>query len=268
MLTARKELSTEAVHQVGRARIAQHGLFALTLLRSWDTVLEIIVIVRGVPWERLWKGEINMVCRIALVGSAALALSTVIMAPGIAAAKPVTGKVSCTLTGKAVIAPGLPLTSPGNAAKNVKTTTTFTGTLSNCIGTQMNTKKGVQIDGGTITAVAKSKTAKGQPLGSCAGLASPTAPTVLKAKITFTNGGVKLTNSVANLTVGAANVGTTVSFPASGPVSGGAAFKGQTVTATAVLDKSTADLAAVCAGGASTTFNFTGVLGQSTLVIP
>jgi hypothetical protein len=209
-----------------------------------------------------------MLRRIALVGSGALALSTVIIVPGIAAAKPVTGNVSCTLTGKATISPGLPLTSPGNATKNVKTTTTFTGTLSNCTGTQANTKGGAQIDGGSITAVAKTKTAKGQPLGSCAGLADPTAPTVLKATITFTNAGAKLTNSKANLTVGAAVVGTTVSFPATGPVSGGGAFKGQTVTATAILDKSTADLAAVCQGGASTTFNFSGVIGKSTLVIP
>ena len=208
-----------------------------------------------------------MLRRIALVGSGALALSAVIMAPGIAAAKPVTGNVSCTMTGKAVIAPGLPVTSPGNAAKNVKTTITFTGTLSNCTGTQMNTKGGAQIDGGSIAAVAKTKTAKGQPLGSCAGLASPTAPTVLKAKITFTNGGVKLTNSVATLTVGGAVIGATVLFPASGPVSGGA-FKGKTATVNATLDGSAADLAAVCKGGTSTTFNFTGVSGPSTLVIP
>ena len=114
-----------------------------------------------------------MLRRIALLSSGALALSTVIIAPGIATAKPVTGNVSCTLTGKATISPGLPLTSPGNATKNVKTTTTFTGTLSNCTGTQANTKGGAQIDGGTLTATAKTKTAKGQPLGSCAGLANP-----------------------------------------------------------------------------------------------
>jgi len=209
-----------------------------------------------------------MLRRIVLVGSGALALSIVIIAPGIAAAKPVTGNVSCTLTGKATISPGLPLTSPGDAKKNVKTTTTFTGTLSNCTGTQANTKGGAQIDGGSMVAVAKTKTAKGQPLGSCTGLATPTAPTVLKAKITFTSGGAKLTNSVASLTVGGAVIGATVSFPASGPVSGGGAFKGQTVTVNAVLDQDTAGLAALCTGGASTTFNFTGVMGKSTLVIP
>jgi hypothetical protein len=209
-----------------------------------------------------------MLRRIALVGSGALALSIVIITPGIATAKPVTGNVSCTLTGAATIKPGLPLTSPGNATKNVKTTTTFTGTLSNCTGAQANTKGGAQIDGGTITAVAKTKTAKGQPLGSCAGLQTPTTPTMLKAKITFTNGGVKLTNSVATLSVGGAVIGATVSFPASGPVFGGKAFKGQTVTANAILDGSAADLAALCTGGASTTFNFTGVSGASTLVIP
>ena len=205
---------------------------------------------------------------IALFGSGALALSTVIMAPGIAAAKPVTGNVSCTLTGKATISPGLPLVSPGNATKNVTTKITFSGTLSNCTGTQANTKAGAQIDGGTLVATGKTKTAKGQPLGSCAGLQTPTTPTVLKAKITFNHAGAKLTNSVATLTVGGAVVGATVSFPASGPVSGGAAFKGQTVTVNAVLDKDAAGLAALCTGGASTTFNFTGVMGQSTLVIP
>lgn len=210
-----------------------------------------------------------MLRKFALVGSGALALSTIItIAPGIATAKPVTGNVSCTLTGTATISPGLPLTSPGNATKNVTTTTTFTGTLSNCTGTQVNTKKGAQIEGGTVVAKAKSKTAKGQPLGSCAGLASPGAPTVLVAKVTFTNGGAKLTNSVAKLTVGAAVVGATVSFPATGPVSGGAAFKGQTLTATAILDGSAADLGALCTGGKSTTFHFTGVSGTSTLVIP
>ncbi len=187
--------------------------------------------------------------RITLGAVGVWALSAVIITPGIAAAKPVTGNVSCTLTGTATISPGLPLSSPGAATKKVKTTTTFTGTLSNCTGTQQNTKKGAQIDGGTIVAKAKTTTAIGDPLGSCAGLASPTAPTVLKAKVTFTSGGVKLTNSKADLTVGAAAIGATVQFPASGPVKGGA-FKGQTLTAIAILDKGPADLVTTCVGGA------------------
>ena len=206
--------------------------------------------------------------RITLGAVGVWALSAVIITPGTAAAKPVTGDVSCTLTGVATISPGLPLASPGAATKKVKTTTTYTGTLTNCVGMQQNTKKGAQIDGGTIVAKAKTTTAVGDPLGSCAGLADPTAPTVLKAKLTFTSGGVKLTNSKADLTVGAAGIGGKVTFPASGPVTGGAAFKGQTVTATAILDKGLADLAAVCQGGASTTFTFSGVQGESTLVIP
>jgi len=53
----------------------------------------------------------------------------------------------------------------------------------------------------------------------------------------------------------------------SGPVSGGNAFKGQTLTATAVLDKGAADLASVCAGGKSTEFDFPGLAGASTLAV-
>ena len=47
-----------------------------------------------------------MLRRIVLVGSGALALSAVVMAPGIAAAKPVTGTVSCTLTALQSSRPG------------------------------------------------------------------------------------------------------------------------------------------------------------------
>ncbi len=197
-----------------------------------------------------------MVRTIAFVASGAFAVSAVVMTPATARAKAVTGNVNCTLVGKAVITPGLPLASPGSATKTVKTTVTFTGTLSACTGTQMGTKGGLPIDGGTLSAVAKTKVAKGMDLPSCVGLSMPTTPTVLKAKVTFTSGGMPIAVSKANLTVGNAVIGTTVSFPAMGPVTGGNGFKGQTVNATAVLDKLTADLANVCAGGASTEFDF------------
>lgn len=208
-----------------------------------------------------------MVRTIAFVASGAFALSAVVMAPATARAKTVTGSVNCTLIGKAVITPGLPLASPGSATKTVKTTTTFTGTLSACSGPQMGTKGGLQIDGGTVSAVAKTKVAKGQDLPSCLGLAMPTTPTVLKAKITFTSGGMPIAVSKANLTVDPATVGATVSFQVKGPVTGGNGFKGQNVTATAVLDKATADLANVCLGGASTEFDFTGKQGASSLQV-
>ena len=211
-----------------------------------------------------------MVRTIAFVASGAFALSAVVMAPATARAKTVTGSVSCTLSGKAVIAPGLPLgvPNPGNAAKTLKTTTTFTGTLKCTGGTQMGTQGGAQIDGGTVSAVAKTKVAKGQPLPSCLGLENPTTPTVLKATVKFTSGGTLVATSKANLTLGSVTLSPNVSFPVSGPVSGGNGFKGQTLTATAVLDKDAADLAPVCAGGASTEFDFTGAIAPSTLETP
>jgi hypothetical protein len=208
--------------------------------------------------------------RIALTAVGALVFSAAIT-PATVQAKAVTGSVSCTLTGSAVISPGLPLNSPGNAITKLKTTTTFTGTLTNCTGAQMNTKKGAPIDGGSVKAVAKTTTAVGQALPSCSALTGPSAnPTVLNATVKFTNGGKTLTSSKALLTVGAAVVNLmdlSVTFPASGPVKGGA-FKGQTATATAVLDGLAGDLATLCAGGTSTTFSFTGVHGDSTLDIP
>ena len=209
-----------------------------------------------------------MLRRIVLVGSGALALSTVIIGPGVAAAKPVTGDVSCTLTASVVIAPGLPLASPGPAVKTYKSTFTFTGTLTDCTGTQSGTKGGVQIDGGTVVGVAKTKVARGADLPSCLGLENQTTPIVLKTKVTFTHGGVKLTNAVANLSLGAVDFGPPVKFNLSGTVSGGAAFKGQTLTATAVLDGGPADLQGLCAGGASTKFDFTGVVAPSTFTSP
>src|SRR5215813_3662440 len=119
----------------------------------------------------------------ALVTSGVLMLSAFVIAPGIAAAKPITGNVSCTLSGTATLKPGLPLMSPGNATKKLKTKITFTGTLSNCTGTQVNTKKGLQIDGGTWTAKGTTITDVGQPLPSCAGLATPaTTATTLKTQ--------------------------------------------------------------------------------------
>ena len=110
-----------------------------------------------------------MLRRIVLVGSGALALSAVIMVPGIAAAKPLTGTVACTLSGTATITPGLPLQNdpPVAATKTYTSTTTFTGTLTGCTGDQqnINTKKGFgPIDHGTTTAVGKTKYKKGMNL--------------------------------------------------------------------------------------------------------
>jgi hypothetical protein len=203
---------------------------------------------------------------IAWVAAGALALSTVLVGP--APAK-VTGDVTCTLTGSATISPGLPVTSPGVATKKVKTKTTFTGTLSNCTGTQVGTKKGAQIEGGTVKAKAKTTTAVGDDLPSCAGLTAPTAPTVLKATVKFKGGGKTLATSTVNLTIGAATVdgALNVSFPASGAVKGGSGFKGQTLTATAILDQPVTGFDTVCAGGKTTTFEFTGLRGDSTLVV-
>lgn len=202
-----------------------------------------------------------MLRRIVLVGSGALALSAVIMAPGIAAAKPITGNVSCTLKGSAVITPGLPLTAtdpPTLATKTLKSSTVFTGTLENCTGAQVNTKGGAQIDHGTVVAKGKTKYEKGTAVPNCIDLQNPTVRTVLKATVTFMDAtGNKIAKSVANLTVGNATIAAQVSFPATGPVTGGNAFKGETATSQANLDGGAANVAAACVGGASTTFSFT-----------
>src|SRR5262249_29566295 len=89
-----------------------------------------------------------------------LALSAVLTAPGIVAAKPVTGNVSCTLKGSSTVSPGLPFTGT-TLTKPLKTKVTFTGTLSNCTGTQTGTKGGLQIDGGTLSAKGVIKTPAG-----------------------------------------------------------------------------------------------------------
>src|SRR5262245_50520669 len=124
---------------------------------------------------------------IVLVVSGAVALSAAMSAP--ATAKPVTGNVSCTLSGSAALKPGLPFDSPGNATKKFKTKVTFTGTLSNCTGTQTGTKGGLQIAGGSVTAKGTVITAAGQPLPSCSALATAsTTPITVKAKVKFTNG--------------------------------------------------------------------------------
>jgi hypothetical protein len=202
----------------------------------------------------------------AFVASGALALAAVLIGPATAKAA-VTGSVTCELKGSAVISPGLTVTPSGNAKKKIKTKTTFNGTLTNCSGTQTGTKKGAQIDGGTVTATGKTTTNVGDALPSCTGLTAPTAPTVLKATVKFTAAGKKIATSKVNLTVGAATIDQNgkVSFPASGPVSGGNAFKGQTLTADALLDKTALDLANLCTGGTTTTFSFTGSQGGSTL---
>ena len=198
-----------------------------------------------------------MLRRIVLVGSGALALSTVIMAPGVAAAKPLTGTVSCVLKGSAVITPGLPLGTDQTAAKTYKSTTTFTGTLDQCSGEQqnINTKKGYgPIDHGTTTAVGTTKYKKGTVLPSCIALTSPTVPTVLKATTLFYDANNNLVGkTVAKLTVGPATL-TPTSFTSTGLVSGGNAFKKENIVAYAQL---VGDVAGACLGGTSTTFTFT-----------
>jgi hypothetical protein len=162
------------------------------------------------------------------------------------------------------------LTPADTAKKKLKTTVIFNGTLSNCTGTQAGTKKGAQIDGGTLVGKGKTTTAVGAELPSCAGLTAPTTPTVLKTTVKFTSVGKTIATSKVNLTIGAAGVdgSLTLSFRPSGTVSGGNAFKGATMTANAILDERAPDLDSVCAPGASTTFNFTGVEGESTLQVP
>jgi len=224
--------------------------------------------------------------RIALGTAGAFILSAIVIVPTAAKAKPVTGTVSCTLSGSAMISPGLVLsadcsggatcptgfqcttsggTSTCTATKKLTTTTTFVGTLSNCTGSQTNTPKGAPISAGTVSAKAKTKLAVGQPVSSCLALQSPTTPTSLTTTVKFTTTGGKTVTSKGTLTVGDASLIPVVSFPVSGPVTGGTAFKGDTLTATAVLDDSAAELAALCNGGTSTTFEFTGIQGDSTL---
>ena len=203
-----------------------------------------------------------MLRRIVYAGSGALALSAVIMAPGIAAAKPLTGTVSCVLSGTAVISPGLPLQNnpPVNATKTYTSTTTFTGALTGCTGEQqnINTKKGFgPIDHGTVAASGKTKYKKGMALPDCIGLTSPTVPTVLKTTILFFDAkGNNVGKSVTKGTVGPATLGPPTSFPVSGPVSGGNAFKKETVTVVSNLSNPGGP-AGACLAGASTTFEFT-----------
>jgi hypothetical protein len=203
-------------------------------------------------------------------GAGALALAAAVLVP-VTASAVVTGNVTCTLKGSASIAPGLPLESPGAVTKKkLKTTVTFNGTLTDCTGVQTGTKKGAQIEAGTISGKAKTITEVGAALPSCVGLTAQTTPTVLKTTVKFTNAGKTSATSKVNLTIGDAQIDSTlkVAFPSSGPVSGGNAFKAQNLTATAILDKTAADLATLCTGGASTTFNFSGVQGGSTLETP
>ncbi len=213
-----------------------------------------------------------MMQKVTLVASAAFTLSVVLMPPAFAVT-PNTGDVSCTLSGSAKLKPGLPLNSPGSATKPFKTKITFTGTLSNCNGTQSGTKKGLQIEGGSVTAKGTVVTAAGQPLPSCLGLATPpTTPTALKSTVKFTNsttGKPKvIAKSQAVMTLGTPTLGPPISFETSGPVSKGA-FVGQNVTAFAVLDLDAAGFAAACsASGGLTTLSFTGVQGKSTFVSP
>ena len=197
-------------------------------------------------------------------------LASVVIVPGIAAAKPLTGNVACTLSGTAVISPGLPLANdpPVTATKTYTSTTTFTGTLSNCTGEQqnINTKKGFgPIDHGTTTAVGKTKYKKGMNLPDCIGLTSPSVTTVLKATTLFMDASNNLVGkSVAKLTVGAATLGPPTSFPSTGTVSGGNAFKKESVTVVANLSNAGGP-AGACNAGASTTFIFDD--GTSTLDI-
>ena len=208
--------------------------------------------------------------RILLVGSGALALSAVIMAPGIAAAKPLAGNVNCTIKGQAVISPGLPLVNdpPVNATKTYKSTVVFTGDLTDCSGDQqnINTKKGFgPITHGTTSAKGVTKYKKGMALPDCLGLTSPTVPTVLKATTLFFDANNNNVGKVvAKLTVGAATLGPPTSFPVSGPVSGGNAFKKETVTVVSNLSNAGGP-AGACNAGSSTTFEFTD--GTSTLDI-
>jgi len=188
------------------------------------------------------------------------------MVPASATAAAVAGTVSCALSGALMISPGLPFNSPGNATKKVTSTTKFTGILTNCAGTQTGTKKGAQIDGGSMSGTAKSVVADGQPKPSCIGLATPTTPTVLKATVKFTSGGKALTKTTALLIVRPWMIGPAVAFDAHATVSGGA-FKGQKLTTDVILDATQADLATLCTGGKTSTFDFTGVQGESTLAV-
>jgi len=217
--------------------------------------------------ERLKKGENFMLRGIALMGAGALALASVVIVPGIAAAKPVTGNVSCTLNGNAVITPALPLQldPPQIATKNYKTGVLFTGTLTECTGTQqnINTKKGFgPIDHGVTIAKGTTKYKKGMALPSCIGLTAPTVPTTLTAVTTFMDAkGNVVAKSTAKLTVGSASLGPPPSFPSSGLVTGGA-FKGATAITVTNL---TNDLVKACSQTASTTFEFKD--GSSTICI-
>jgi hypothetical protein len=211
--------------------------------------------------------------RRALITSGALALSAATITPAIAAT-PVTGTVSCTLSGSATLKPGLPMDSPGAVTKKpFKTKVSFSGTLSNCTGTQSGTKNGLQIQGGSVQSKGTAVTAVGAPLPSCLGLATPPAtPTTLKTTVKFTNSSSGKPKAIAKstgvATLGTPTVGATVSFATSGPVSKGA-FAGQNVSAIAILDLDVQGLLAACnAPGGLTKLSFTGVQGASMLTSP
>ena len=148
--------------------------------------------------------------------------------------------------------------------EKLRTKIRFTGTLTHCTGAQTNTKQGLQIDGGTVSAKGQTITVVGQPLPSCAGLSMP--PTTLKTRVAFTNACNPIATSVAVETLGTPTSGATVSFGTSGTVWGGDAFKGQNLSALVVLDLDAAALAAACqASGGLSTLNVSGVHGDSLL---
>ena len=186
-----------------------------------------------------------------------------------ATAVPITGNVSCALSGTATLKPGLPFSSPGTATKPFKTSIKFTGTLTGCTGSQTGTKLGAQIDAGTVIAKATTITNTGDPLPSCVGLATPPAtPTVLKTTIKFTSAGKTVAKIGMMGTLGTPNLGPPISFAVSGPSLKGA-FLGQNVNTNAVLDLDTAGFIAACsAPGGLTTLAFTGAQGPSTLTSP
>ena len=116
-----------------------------------------------------------------------------------------------------------------------------------------------------MAAIGKTKYKKGVPLPDCIGLTSPSVPTVLKSTTLFFDAaGNNVGKSVAKLTVGAATLGPPTSFPSTGAVSGGNAFKKETITAVANLSNAGGP-AGACNAGASTTFEFTD--GTSTIDI-